>query len=82
MALKRDFTHLIDVLQERLQQMKCSLDEITGRSQQKLDANRLFWRINDNFVFLTPKKGPSAAWTVFGVPLRENSFEALTKADA
>jgi len=66
MALKRDFTHLIDVLQERLQQMKCSLDEITGRSQQKLDANRLFWRINDNFVFLTPKKAigrPDFFWS-------------------
>ena len=55
MSLKRDFTHLIDVLQERLQEMKCSLYKITGRSQRKLDANRLFWRINDNFVFLTPK---------------------------
>ena len=55
MALKRDFTHLIDVLQKRLQQMKYSFDEITGRSQRKLDANRLFWPINDNFVFLTPK---------------------------
>ena len=29
MALKRDFTHLIDVLQELLQQMKCSLDELS-----------------------------------------------------
>ena len=55
--LKQDFTHLVDVLQERLQQMKGSLYEFTDCSQRKLDVNRLFWRNNDNFVFLTSKRG-------------------------
>ena len=38
--LKLDFTHLFDVLQERLKQMKSSYYEFTDGPQQKLDVNR------------------------------------------
>ena len=56
-VLKLDFTHLVDVLQERLHEMKGSFYEFTDRPHRKLDVNRLFWRNNDYFVFLTSKRG-------------------------
>ena len=56
-ALKHDFTHIVDFLQERLEQMKGAFYKFTGFSLSKLDVNRLYWRKNDNFVFLTPKGG-------------------------